>query len=127
MTDSFREKLSRLASPEFATTLGNETERIAKGLSTLLASAPPETTDAIVGVILSEISHTLKSPTPSALNGAPFEVTPVPREVFEQALREIDEEEIAAEIREIRETGGFALRDFYHELDFPNDPHERVI
>ena len=66
----------------------------------------------------------MTDPKQSDPKGAPFEVTPVPREVFEQSRREINEEEIAADIREIRETGGFALSDFYHELGFPTDSHE---
>ncbi|HEY2909885.1 MAG TPA: hypothetical protein VGI99_06545 [Gemmataceae bacterium] len=57
-------------------------------------------------------------------NGLPFDVTPVPAAVVEQAIQEIDEEEIAREIREIRETGGFALRDFYADLNLPLADHE---
>jgi hypothetical protein len=57
-------------------------------------------------------------------SAVPFDVTPVPAEVVEEALLEIDEEEIARGIREIRETGGYQLRDFYAELNLPRTINE---
>jgi hypothetical protein len=49
------------------------------------------------------------------------EVTP---ELLAWARQKFSEDEIAAGIREIRETGGLALADFYHELADPTDAHE---
>jgi hypothetical protein len=54
----------------------------------------------------------------------PFEVTPVPVEVIEEALLDINEEEIAADVREIYRTGGFALCDFWSDLEQAAERHE---
>ncbi|OWK43125.1 hypothetical protein [Fimbriiglobus ruber] len=43
--------------------------------------------------------------------------TPVPSDVVEQALRDFDEKETLEGIRQIQETGGLALSDFYEELE----------
>ena len=41
----------------------------------------------------------------------------LPAEVLEWARKRFTEEEIAAGLREIRETGGLKLDDFLHELE----------
>jgi hypothetical protein len=41
----------------------------------------------------------------------------LPPALLEWARRTIDEEEIAARIREIEETGGYHLEDFIHEIE----------
>jgi hypothetical protein len=42
---------------------------------------------------------------------------PLPHELLEWARKRLDEEEAAAALREIRETGSFELSDFIHELE----------
>jgi len=41
----------------------------------------------------------------------------IPPALLEWARRTINEEEIAAQIREIRETGGYRLEDIIHEIE----------
>lgn len=60
------------------------------------------------------------TPNPPATNdpGDPLhDKVPVPPEVIEQALREFNEAEVLAAIREIQQTGGRSLDDFYAELE----------
>jgi hypothetical protein len=45
---------------------------------------------------------------------------PIPPEVRESALKNIDEEELNAGIREIRETGGFTIDDILKDLESAN-------
>ena len=49
------------------------------------------------------------------------ELTP---ELLEWALREFNEEEIVAALREIRTTGGLELKDFIHELEQEAAPRD---
>jgi hypothetical protein len=49
---------------------------------------------------------------------------PTPPDVIEWALSQINEEEIAAELREIQETGGYELSDFIHDLERAAGIHE---
>ena len=48
----------------------------------------------------------------------------IPPALMEWARRTIDEEDIAAQIREIRETGGYQLEDFIHEIEERVKPRE---
>ena len=48
---------------------------------------------------------------------------PLPPDVLERARQQFSEEEIASGVREIRETGGLSLADFYQELDPPAPTH----
>lgn len=42
---------------------------------------------------------------------------PVPLHVVEAAQRQFDEAEVIAALRDLRESGGLALDDFYEELE----------
>ena len=50
------------------------------------------------------------------MNANPFSEA-IPTEILDWATQQLDEEEAAAGIREIRETGGLELNDFLHELE----------
>jgi hypothetical protein len=49
---------------------------------------------------------------------------PTPPDVIEWALSQINEEEIAAALREIQETGGYELSDFIRDLERAAGIHE---
>jgi hypothetical protein len=113
MDQSFRDELSELPSPLLA---GAIAEKV-KDLTALLAAVPGDRVERIISLLPLAIRTECPSP-PQAPVG---EVTP---ELLAWARQQFSEDEIAAGIREIRETGGLALADFYHELADPTDAHE---
>jgi hypothetical protein len=53
----------------------------------------------------------------SDLPAGPTEPWVAPPELLDWGRRQFSEEEIAAGLREVRQTGGLELRDFIHELE----------
>jgi hypothetical protein len=56
--------------------------------------------------------------------GPEFPAAPIPPEIKEWARQHFNEEETAAGLREIQETGGLELADFIEELKQAATPHE---
>jgi hypothetical protein len=63
-------------------------------------------------------------PSLPAEESCPLHPVPVPPEVLEEALRQYSGEEIVAAARELRQSGGFELSDFLHELEAAARPDE---
>ena len=67
------------------------------------------------------------NPQSDIRNGKPYFAEPIPPEILEWARKILNEEEIAAGLREIRETGGLELVGFIHELEQIVTPLEGII
>ena len=64
-----------------------------------------------------------KKPTPPP-EAANWVITPTPPEMIEEMKRSLNEEEILAELEEVRRTGGVELKDFIHEIEAGVSPGE---
>ncbi len=88
----------------------DEATRIATSLAALLAGAPAPQTMTVVGYIVAEAirqKHERSGETHP----------PIDPQIVEWATRGIDLQEAAANLREIRETGGLRLTDFEADLE----------
>jgi hypothetical protein len=95
----------------------NDMEALCGQLASLIGAFDP----AVRGRLLDEVVHRVQAKL--AVTAVPVG-KPTP-EVLEWANGLFTDEEAIAGLREIRETGGFELRDFIHELDLPAAPDER--
>ncbi len=107
MTPSTRSELASIGVSDDAV---NEAGRIATSLAALLSGLPSPQTKAIIGFILSEsLQQTHKDYA--------IERQTIDPQILEWASGNFDAQEAAANLREIRETGGLSLADFYGELE----------
>lgn len=93
--------------PVLPAPVAREVNRLAGELASLVATERADR-DAILSIVHAAVSEQVDRL---------FTRVPVPPAVVEQARRQFDEAEVAAGLREIRESGGLALADFYDELE----------
>jgi hypothetical protein len=112
MNASFRDELTRLASPAVAATITKGTSELAASLAPVLAAASPSDAKQLLGLFVGAVIAEIE-----AAGGGSVAKTPVPPEVVQQALRDFDEKATAEAIRQLRETGGLTLSEFYADLE----------
>jgi hypothetical protein len=101
---------NQLASIGVSADAVNEASRIAASFAALLSGLPSPQTAAIVQFILAETFQQTKGFNPG-------EYPMVDPRIIEWSIRTFDAQEAAANLREIRETGGLSLADFYSDLE----------
>ena len=114
--------------PRLAPPIAGEITSLANQVAAVLASVPHGAALTAVGLLVTQVSQRLAEihAAKRSVNGgaAPLPDTPpIPPELLEWAKRQFTEEEAITDIREIRETGGLTLDDFYHDLEKAAEPH----
>jgi hypothetical protein len=143
MNTSFQDELARLANPTLAATISQATTKLATSMAEILASVSPSDAKWLLSLVMralvteidtinrtaeSAVDRRLDSHCPSPESAGVVVTlpssqagflakTPVPPEVAQRALRDFDETETTERIRQIRESGGLVLSDFYEELE----------
>lgn len=84
-------------------------------LAFLVSACDPRVRQDLVGELSSRVRALLEKGESAA------QVSP---DVLEWARQQFSKEEVIADLREIRETGGLELRDFIHELEQAAGPDE---
>lgn len=133
MSDDFLNVLARHMTGDQLAALGPVAQEL-EGLSVQLAAVlgrleGPAVKQELLAQVETSVLASLKSsdsPPPAATpNGdaanpapwPPFESEPITPELREWLLQQFNEEELAASLREVRETGGLELHEFIHELE----------
>jgi hypothetical protein len=73
--------------------------------------------DRVAHSALSLKAHADQAPPAPSEPGCPFPRTQLSPELLEWARQQFNEEELEANLREVREKGGLELKDFIHELE----------
>jgi hypothetical protein len=110
--------------PSMASSLhfAGELNRIASELAALLKGVNHQARMTTVALLMTEVSRQveeLNATDKTPENRGMFESPAISPSIMEWARTQFSEEEVVAGIREIRETGGLTLDDFYHELEKP--------
>ncbi len=142
MNGAFWDMLANQAKPRELETLSPLLQQKLRSLSDdlvlLLSISDPDATSQILTKLCAEVlshlaeldvasrpgSRTPANPQSDIKNGKQYSSEPIPPEILEWARKNLNEEETAAGLREIRETGGLELADFIQELEQSVTPLE---
>jgi hypothetical protein len=109
--------------------VAREVNRLADELVRLIAASDQPDKPLILSALFAAVSQKVDQSSPISSPGDgvgdPMRAkVPVPAQIVEQAQRQFNEEEVVTGLREIRESGGLSLNDFYHELEKLTEPRE---